>query len=100
MQLVTRVAALLALTATSLAQLEPDPDFDAITKPGLNEKVPAGKTYTVEWTQPETAPDGPVTLSLIGGVDQGHQNVLEEIGSKRNPAPAYSSPCGRILGCP
>lgn len=68
--------------------VDPDPTFDAITKPGLDENVPAGKTYTVEWIVPDTAPAGPVTLTLLGGKDGGSLNPLGDIGSKCDSCPS------------
>jgi hypothetical protein len=82
MHFITRATALLAFAASALAANDPDPTFDAITKPGLDEKVPAGETYTIEWIVPPTAPAGPVTISLLGGKDGGSLDPITDIASK------------------
>ncbi|GIJ85933.1 hypothetical protein Asppvi_004804 [Aspergillus pseudoviridinutans] len=41
-----------------------DPSGNAIVKPGLNEQVPAGKPYTIEWDPTTT---GPISLVLLRG---------------------------------
>ncbi|KAF7166275.1 hypothetical protein CNMCM5623_000032 [Aspergillus felis] len=56
------------LAALAMAATKPDYTHDAsgnpILKPGLNEQVPAGKPYTIEW-QPTTT--GPISLVLLRG---------------------------------
>ncbi|PKX97273.1 GPI anchored serine-threonine rich family protein [Aspergillus novofumigatus IBT 16806] len=56
------------LAALAMAATKPDytqdPTGNAILKPGLNELVPAGKPYTVEWDPTTT---GPVSLVLLRG---------------------------------
>ncbi|GIK00095.1 hypothetical protein Aspvir_004110 [Aspergillus viridinutans] len=56
------------LAALALAATNPDythdPSGNAIVKPGLNEQVPAGKPYTIEWDPTTT---GPVSLVLLRG---------------------------------
>ncbi|RHZ66380.1 GPI anchored serine-threonine rich protein [Aspergillus thermomutatus] len=60
--------ALSALVAMASAYTQPDytkaPLGNAILKPGLNEQVPVGKPYTIEW-DPTT--QGPVSLVLLRG---------------------------------
>ncbi|RLL96279.1 hypothetical protein CFD26_105765 [Aspergillus turcosus] len=55
--------AALAMAATS-PDYSQDPSGNAILKPGLNEQVPAGKPYTIEWDPTTT---GPVSLILLRG---------------------------------
>ncbi|EAW17793.1 GPI anchored serine-threonine rich family protein [Aspergillus fischeri NRRL 181] len=56
------------LAALAMAATKPDytqdPTGNAILKPGLNELVPAGKQYTIEWDPTTT---GPVSLVLLRG---------------------------------
>lgn len=87
MHLLFSVSALVAaLAARALGQdLDPDPNFDAITRPGLNEAVVAGTTYTIEWTVPPTAPSGPVTITLLGGPNQGGLDPVATVVSKLLP---------------
>ncbi len=70
-------AVAVALAGSAVAQVGPnDPTFDQINLPDTNEKVPAGKPYTIKWTVPSTAPSGPVTIVLCGGSSaQTLQNI-------------------------
>ncbi|GFF51648.1 uncharacterized serine-rich protein C1E8.05 [Aspergillus udagawae] len=56
------------LAALAMAATKPDytqdPTGNAIVKPGLNEQVPAGKPYTIEWDPTTT---GPISLVLLRG---------------------------------
>ncbi|KAF4213563.1 hypothetical protein CNMCM8980_007771 [Aspergillus fumigatiaffinis] len=56
------------LAALAMAATKPDytqdPTGNAILKPGLNELVPVGKPYTIEWDPTTT---GPVSLVLLRG---------------------------------
>ncbi|KAF7125530.1 hypothetical protein CNMCM5793_001769 [Aspergillus hiratsukae] len=56
------------LAALAMAATTPDysqaPSGNAILKPGLNEQVPVGKPYTIEWDPTTT---GPVSLILLRG---------------------------------
>ena len=71
---------LLGLAASASAQA-PDPNFDAITKPGLHEEVSAGSVYTVEWVAPPTAPKGSVSITLLGGASPGSLVPISDIAS-------------------
>jgi hypothetical protein len=50
--------------AFTAPKLVGDPSGNAITSPGLNEEVPAGKPFTIVW---EPSTDGPVTLYFLKG---------------------------------
>ncbi|KAK5663618.1 hypothetical protein OQA88_4049 [Cercophora sp. LCS_1] len=69
------IAAILALASSALAQTA---GFAVLTKPATGEKVPAGETYTVVWT-PNPKWTGPVTLTLMGGVDNTKLQLLDPI---------------------
>jgi hypothetical protein len=58
------------------------PDFNVITKPLRNEKIPAGSTYQIVWVTSPTLYPGPITLSLIGGVTQTSLSNIQIIASK------------------
>ncbi|OAX82462.1 hypothetical protein ACJ72_03194 [Emergomyces africanus] len=66
-----------AFAALAAAATEPDysqdPTGNPIASPGLNEIVPAGKSYTIKW-QPTT--DGEVSLILL----RGPSNNVKPIG--------------------
>ena len=78
MRFTMSAAAFAAFITAVLAQTA---DFDAITKPTKDEKIPAGSTYQVEW-QVSAQYLGPVTLSLLGGADPGSLQALGAIGSE------------------
>lgn len=63
-----KTAILSAMAALASAYTQPDynqaPSGNAITKPGLNDMVTAGKPYTIEW---EPSTEGPVSLVLLRG---------------------------------
>lgn len=73
------ISAVLALATAVVAHV----DFDSINKPASNEVIPAGSSYTVQWTT--LAPqfkDSVVTVSLVGGETQNTQVVLDQVASK------------------
>lgn len=72
------IAAIFALASSALAQTA---GFAVLTKPATGEKVPAGETYTVVWT-PNPKWTGPVTLTLMGGVDNTKLQLLDPIASR------------------
>ena len=65
-----------ALAAVAAAHVEPDytksPEGNSISKPGLDEAVPAGKPYTITWN-PTTK--GPVSLVLLRGPSNNVQPI-------------------------
>jgi len=69
------IAAVFALASYALAQTE---GFAVLTKPATGEKVPAGETYTVVWS-PNPKWTGPVSLTLMGGVDNTKLQLLDPI---------------------
>ncbi|KAK0617943.1 hypothetical protein B0T17DRAFT_591878 [Bombardia bombarda] len=71
------IPAFLALVASVLAE-DPTPGFDAIQKPTEGEKVPAGKTYKIQWESSVNV-TGPVTVSLLGGVSPSKLFILDAI---------------------
>jgi hypothetical protein len=73
--------ALLAFSRHGLAA-DPDPNFDAITKPTTGENVPAGSTYTIQWEVPSGAPTGQVTIELLGGQTNLTLSPVSTIASK------------------
>ncbi len=75
-------AAVLAFAATVLADVTPG--FDAITKPGQGESVPAGSKYQIVW-QPSAAHPGAITLGLLGGASTATLSVVGIIASKISP---------------
>lgn len=70
-------AAVLALASSVLAQT---PGFNVISKPGNFEDVPAGSTYSVVWSPSPAYSGKSVTVSLIGGKDQGSLQPIETLG--------------------
>ncbi|RHZ63627.1 GPI anchored serine-threonine rich family protein [Aspergillus thermomutatus] len=66
MRLIASIVSCLAALAMASTQADysQSPSGNAIVKPGLNELVPAGKPYTIEW-DPTTK--GPVSLVLLRG---------------------------------
>lgn len=74
--LFTKTAILSAMAALASAYTQPDynksPSGNAITKPGLNDLVTAGKPYTIEW-KPDT--EGPISLVLLRGPSTNVQPI-------------------------
>ncbi|EYE94392.1 GPI anchored serine-threonine rich protein [Aspergillus ruber CBS 135680] len=74
--LFTKTAILSAMAALASAYTQPDynksPSGNAITKPGLNDLVTAGKPYTIEW-DPDTK--GPISLVLLRGPSTNVQPI-------------------------
>lgn len=74
--LFTKTAILSAMAALASAYTQPDynksPLGNAITKPGLNDLVTAGKPYTIEW-KPDT--EGPISLVLLRGPSTNAQPI-------------------------
>jgi len=77
-------AAIAAFASSVLAQTA---GFDAITKPAKDESIPAGETYTVEWT-PAAKYTGTVKLGLIGGASNLSLVPLGDIASTLQPRSA------------
>jgi len=67
-------AILILLCVGALCQT---PNFDEITKPAKDEKVPAGSTYTITW-KPSPDYTGSITLSLLGG---SSPSTLTDLGT-------------------
>ncbi|KAI0905594.1 Ser-Thr-rich glycosyl-phosphatidyl-inositol-anchored membrane family-domain-containing protein [Ustulina deusta] len=72
----TIFASALAFAASALAQT---PGYAVVSAPREAEVVPAGKTYTIQWSAGEFT--GPATISLMGGKDPSTLVVLDPIGS-------------------
>lgn len=66
-------AALLAFVAQAVAQTTDT--FNVMTSPKKDEVVKAGETFQIVWQYNDKFP-GLVSISLIGGKDQGHLYVL------------------------
>lgn len=68
-------AAVLAFVATAVAQTT---GFDSVFTPASGEVVPAGSSFTIEWTAPAPYNDADdlVTIGLIGGATQNTQVPL------------------------
>lgn len=68
-------AAVLAFVATAVAQTT---GFDSVFVPASGEVVPAGSSFTIEWTAPAPYNDADdlVTIGLIGGATQNTQVPL------------------------
>ena len=75
----TITSAIVAFAASALAQTE---GFDAINIPEENQVIPAGSTFEVKWDAPATYLTGTISISLIGGADQGSLQPIAEIDSK------------------
>lgn len=69
---------LMAILGAARSVLAQTSDFHALTRPGMNEEVPAGKTYTVTWNVAEDYEDGEVVIGLLGG-DSG--STLQSLGT-------------------
>ncbi|KAI5466201.1 Ser-Thr-rich glycosyl-phosphatidyl-inositol-anchored membrane family-domain-containing protein [Mariannaea sp. PMI_226] len=78
MQFKLSAAAVLAFVASTIAQTA---GFDGVTAPAAWEKLPAGKTFKVQWDVPPAYKDKVVAISLIGGETQGTQVPLLDIAS-------------------
>jgi hypothetical protein len=90
------LSVLAAFAATVLAQTA---DFDPVTKPLDNEKIPAGETYEIVWQAPAKYAEGTVSLHLIGGESQGSQVPLADIAAGiPNSAEKYSWAVDAALG--
>lgn len=69
----------LAALAFAVVSAVDDINFNNAFKPAQGEEIPAGKTYKVEWTLPSDAKKGPISILLVGGADQGSQQVLSTL---------------------
>lgn len=69
----------LAALAFAVVSAVDDTNFNNAFKPAKGEEIPAGKTYKVEWTLPSDAKKGPISILLVGGADQGSQQVLSTL---------------------
>ncbi|KAH8885087.1 hypothetical protein GQ53DRAFT_367194 [Thozetella sp. PMI_491] len=88
-------ATVLAFAASALAQTL---HFDAITKPGQSETIPAGSKYTIQW-EPSTEYSGTVSLSVIGGASpQTLQPVADIAKSVDNSLGTYDWAVPSSLG--
>lgn len=71
------VAAFLAIAGSALAQfVDPTAGFDPLTNPTANEVIPAGKPFTIKWTQ--GGPTGPISLYAYAG---DSASTLQEVGT-------------------
>lgn len=87
---------LAAFAATVLAQTK---DFDPVTKPDMNAKIPAGETFEIEWQAPAKYAAGTVSLHLIGGETQDTQVPLADIAAGiPNSAGKFAWPVAATLG--
>ena len=78
MRFFASASALLAMTVAAVAQTA---DFNPVYTPSENEEVPAGSTFEITWSAPAKYADGTVSISLIGGADQGTQVPIADIAS-------------------
>ncbi|KAG9257926.1 Ser-Thr-rich glycosyl-phosphatidyl-inositol-anchored membrane family-domain-containing protein [Emericellopsis atlantica] len=89
-------SAVLAFAASVLAQT---PGFDPIYTPGLNQEVPAGKTFEITWQATDPYKDANIKISLIGGASQGTQQPIKDIASGvKNSAQSFSWAVDASLG--
>lgn len=65
-----------AFAATVFAQTA---DFDPVTQPEKNEKIPAGETFEIVWEAPAKYAEGTVSLHLIGGETGDTQVPLADL---------------------
>jgi hypothetical protein len=92
----TIASAVVAFAASALAQTE---GFDAINIPEENQVIPAGSTFEVKWDAPATYLTGTISISLIGGADQGSLQPIAEIDSGvANNAESYQWTVDASLG--
>ena len=70
-------AALLAFAATATAQIA---GFDVFSQPPNGTTIPAGSTYDIEWAPAGVT--GTVTITLLGGADGQHLQILNNIASE------------------
>jgi hypothetical protein len=78
MRFFASASALLAMTVAAVAQTA---DFNPVYTPSENEEVPAGSTFEITWSAPAKYADGTVSISLIGGADQGTQVPIADIAT-------------------
>lgn len=71
------------MTVAAVAQTA---DFNPVYTPSSNEEIPAGSTFEITWSAPAKYADGTVSISLIGGADQGSQVPLADIASMSSQA--------------
>jgi len=88
------IKAVLALATFVVAHgTEPDEHFDSIFKPSADESVPAGKTYTVQWTPPhDDALNGPVSIILYGGSSAASLLTVKTVASELSPGTLFPRP--------
>ena len=82
MQFTLSVSALAAFAATVLAQTA---DFNPVFNPEKNQEIPAGEAYEITWEAPAKYADGTISIQLIGGKDQDHQEPIAEIAGTHIP---------------
>lgn len=65
------IASVLAFAATTLAAVgvDPTPGFDVVNTPDENQVLPAGKPFTIKWTNPAPYTDGEIYIQLLAGKD-------------------------------
>lgn len=78
MRFFASASALLAMITAAVAQTA---DFNPIFTPTELEEVPAGEPFVITWSAPAKYADGTVSISLIGGADQGTQVPIADIAS-------------------
>ncbi|KAI1367119.1 Ser-Thr-rich glycosyl-phosphatidyl-inositol-anchored membrane family-domain-containing protein [Xylaria arbuscula] len=81
----TVFASVLAFAASTLAQTA---GYAVVSAPGDGETVPAGKTYTIQWSAGKYT--GPATISLLGGETDTTLEVLGSLGSVQVEKESFS----------
>lgn len=84
MRFTISAAAVVAFASSVLAQ-DPTSDFDPITEPALNEAVPAGQTFNIQWTSSDKYADELIDIALIGGPDQKSLVPVTTVASEFTP---------------
>ncbi|KAH6957647.1 Ser-Thr-rich glycosyl-phosphatidyl-inositol-anchored membrane family-domain-containing protein [Ilyonectria sp. MPI-CAGE-AT-0026] len=96
MQFHISAAAVLAFVASAFAQTA---DFDPVNVPAAWEVIPAGSSFTIQWTAPAKYSGETISISLIGGATQGTQVPLQDIASGiDNDAGSYAWAVPASLG--
>ena len=70
----TFVVGVFALASSAVAQKA---GWAVVTSPAKDQQVPTGQSFNIEWTPGKAK--GPVTISLMGGKDQGSQQTIGDL---------------------
>ncbi|KAK0747971.1 Ser-Thr-rich glycosyl-phosphatidyl-inositol-anchored membrane family-domain-containing protein [Apiosordaria backusii] len=70
----------LGFASVVLAQWDPTPGFNVLSKPSFDEVVPAGKPYDVEWAGTDEFPEA-ITIKLYGGKARNSLDLVSTIAS-------------------